>query len=66
MRYGLFKIGEADTNVDNVEGWNVSRIRNVRDNSTGVVKIKTRSTEERDNVLELSSKMKDLVEPWYA
>ena len=41
----------------------MSRKGKVRDNSTRIVKIKTRSMEERD-VLKLASKMKDLGKPW--
>ena len=64
MRYILSEIGVVINDTDYVERWIVSRIGKVCDNSTREVKIKTRSIEERDNVLKMASKMKDLHEPW--
>ena len=64
VRYILSEIGDESIDADYVNGWNVNRIGKVRENSTRAVKIKTRSMEERDNVLKLAPKMKGLIEPW--
>ena len=47
-----------------VDNWQISRIGQVREGSTRAMKITTTSTEERDKVLPLSSKLKPQPEPW--
>ena len=47
-----------------VENWQISRIGQVREGSTRAMKVTTTSTEERDKVLPLSSKLKSQPEPW--
>ena len=47
-----------------VENWQISRIGQVREGSTRAMKVTTTSTEERDKVLPLSSKLKTQPEPW--
>ena len=63
VRYILGKIGDT-TSVDSVDNWEITRIGKSRENYNRVVKIKTTSVEDRDRVLKLASKIKELPDSW--
>ena len=63
VKYILRKIDNT-SNVDYVDNWEITRIGKSRENYNRVVKIKITSMEDRDRVLRITPKIKELHDPW--